>query len=234
MAISEYNPDESRGIGEASTGNPLDLRIRRLAHDLNNQLTVIHGNTELAQMDTEADHPVLESVLEIKAACNRARELVRQILEECHRYAESESVPPPTMSATPKPKAAEAVKGSQGRSILLVDDEPSFLDLAKRFLERYGHRVTSFLQPEAALESFREKPKRFDLIISDVNMPGLSGFDLAKAIQTIRPDAPIILTSGVVRSDDLLRAQQSGIQRIVTKPDTIEAFVEMIQEMLKP
>lgn len=229
----EYTPSDSGGDDIPSSNDRLDLLVRRLAHDLNNQLTVIHGNTELAQMDTEADHPALVSVLEIKAACARAREIVQQILKECHRFSDAEPSWFQADLTGPTRMAGVAGEASACRSILLVDDEPSFVDLAKRFLERSGHRVMSYVQAEAAIQAFQAEPGRFDLVISDVNMPGISGFELAEAIQAVRSDISVILTSGVVRSEDHERARQIGIQRIVSKPDTIEAFVKVIQDLLK-
>jgi CheY-like chemotaxis protein len=214
----------------------LDLTIRKMAHDLNNLLTVIHGNAELARMDLEAKHPASESLNEIHHACLRSRDLVGQILKACHQYGDPHASTLPaaaTPATSPTTVPAKPSAGSQAH-ILLVDDESAFITLAERLLKRGGYRVTSFLRPEQAVAEFQQNPGRFDLVITDIHMPGLSGFELASALRQIRPQLNIILISGALHREEIERAKQDGIRTVFSKPDTADDFARIIQKVFPP
>ncbi len=102
--------------------------------------------------------------------------------------------------------------------ILLVDDEELIVDLEKTFLERLGYRVSAFTQSPNALEAFQAQPDAFDLAITDLTMPGLTGTELAKAILARCPGFPIILCTGFSESMDEVRAKALGIRKFVLKP----------------
>lgn len=108
--------------------------------------------------------------------------------------------------------------------VLYVDDEESLVFLASRTLERVGHQVRGFNDPQAALEAFKQAPHGYDLVVSDVSMPGMNGFDLARAVLEIRPDLPVVITSGYLRAEDYELAERIGIRKLILKPDTIEAL----------
>ena len=80
--------------------------------------------------------------------------------------------------------------------ILLVDDEQIIVELGIAILERLGYEVAGETNSLHALEIFRSKPGEFDLIVTDYTMPGLNGTDLAKEIRRVRPDIPVILSTG--------------------------------------
>ena len=80
--------------------------------------------------------------------------------------------------------------------ILFVDDEPMQADLAVRFLVPLGYRVKAYTDSAAALDKFYQEPEQFDLILTDMFMPKMTGRSLAAKINAIRPDLPIILCSG--------------------------------------
>jgi CheY-like chemotaxis protein len=80
--------------------------------------------------------------------------------------------------------------------ILFVDDEQSLAMLGKKMLEELGYRVKSTALSREALEIFRNDPEGFDLVITDLTMPGLSGMDLASQLTAIRPDILIMLCTG--------------------------------------
>ena len=79
--------------------------------------------------------------------------------------------------------------------ILLVDDEKATIDVVKVMLERLGYKVTIRTSSTDALEAFRNQPGNFDLVITDMTMPNMTGKDLAKEMMTIRSDIPIILST---------------------------------------
>jgi CheY-like chemotaxis protein len=92
------------------------------------------------------------------------------------------------------PETREVQSGS-GR-ILLLDDEASLVRIGKVLLERLGYKVAGFVEPEAALAAFRSAPGEFDIIVTDQNMPRISGLEVARAMRKLRPELPIVLVSG--------------------------------------
>ncbi|HQP72312.1 MAG TPA: ATP-binding protein, partial [Methanoculleus sp.] len=92
---------------------------------------------------------------------------------------------------------AESTPSVQGKeSILLVDDEELILSSLQRTLRLSGYRVTALQNGQEALEEFSENPHEFDLVITDLTMPGMTGLDLVGKIKEKRPDIPIILCTG--------------------------------------
>jgi PAS domain S-box-containing protein len=94
-----------------------------------------------------------------------------------------------------------------GESILMVDDEPEVMTPSKRILEKLGYKVTALTNPHDALELVEAKPHEFRLLLSDLNMPAMSGLQLIATVRRMRSDLPIILISGFIT--DELRAQSS-------------------------
>lgn len=102
--------------------------------------------------------------------------------------------------------------------ILLVDDEVSILRLGKLMLERLGYQVTIFSSSTDALTAFQQTPGDFDLVISDMNMPDLTGDQLAKKLLSIRGDIPIIICTGFSERIDQNLAEKIGIRGFLMKP----------------
>ena len=117
-------------------------------------------------------------------------------------------------------------------TILYIDDEESLVVLAKRTLERMGYKVMGQTNPVEALELFRLNPSAFDAVVTDLAMPQLSGFDLATELLALRPNLPIIMTSGFVRPEDQERALRIGLRDIILKPDTIQQLGRILDHIL--
>jgi CheY-like chemotaxis protein len=140
----------------------------------------------------------------------------------------------PAIGPAAKPPAEERPKAAHRRSIrvLYVDDEAALVFLANRMLTRLGHHVTGCTDAAQALVEFRSQPASFDVVVTDVSMPGLSGFDLARELLAIRPDVPIVMTSGYLRPEDHEAAQQLGIHELVLKPNTVNELNEILDRLL--
>ncbi len=117
-------------------------------------------------------------------------------------------------------------------NILFVDDEASLVKMVKRSLELQGHRVETKSDPAEALELFRSKPDWFDLIITDMTMPNMTGDRFAIEILSIRPDIPIILCSGFSEKIDAEKAKALGIRKYIEKPLDMFDFVASIRKVL--
>src|SRR5690349_8813729 len=84
----------------------------------------------------------------------------------------------------------------QGERVLYLDDEAALVSLTTRLLQRMGYEPTGFTDARRAVEAFTAAPRQFDLIVTDMAMPGMSGIDFAERILAIRPDIPVLLASG--------------------------------------
>ncbi len=116
--------------------------------------------------------------------------------------------------------------------ILFVDDEPSIIDLAKSMLERLGYVVETRSTSMEALNLFRCNPQRFDLVISDMTMPHMTGDELARKIMEIRPEIPIILCTGFSKKITPQQAQKMGIKAFVMKPLLMSELANVIRSVL--
>ncbi|MET0292781.1 MAG: ATP-binding protein [Steroidobacteraceae bacterium] len=142
---------------------------------------------------------------------------------------------PEVASRSPLPPAAvtQTVRSrGNGERILFIDDEEALVLLADRMLGRMGYRVSSFIDAREAIESFRKDPARFDLVITDHNMPGASGLQVAADLIALRPDVPIVLCSGHVTEELRTQARQVGIREVLYKPGTMEEFGDAIHRLI--
>jgi two-component system, cell cycle sensor histidine kinase and response regulator CckA len=138
---------------------------------------------------------------------------------------ESASIPE-TVHFTPLPRGWER--------ILVVDDEPSLAIATKEMLQRLGYEVEYQTSSVVALETFRlqleEKP--YDLVITDMTMPYLTGLDLARELRRRRPALPIVLCTGFSEKIDDEKAKSLGIQGLLMKPFILRELAELIRKVL--
>jgi CheY-like chemotaxis protein len=110
------------------------------------------------------------------------------------------------------------------RRILFVDDEAAIARLAQVMLKSLGHTVTTFGKPTEGLAAFQANPAGFDLVITDLTMPGMTGVDLAHGIRQVRADIPIILSSGFADEVPEETLKVLGIVEVLPKPFQMQAL----------
>ena len=116
-------------------------------------------------------------------------------------------------------------------SILFVDDEIAIAEVIRKMLERSGYTVTCVNGGKAALEIFQKYPDRFDLIITDYEMPDIKGNELSIKVKTIRKDIPIILLTGYTHLD-VSMLEEWGISAILFKPFELSEIQILISKMI--
>jgi PAS domain S-box-containing protein len=126
--------------------------------------------------------------------------------------------------------AQEIPRGTE--RILLVDDETALADVGARILEGLGYHVVGKSNAIEALETFRQEPRRFDLVISDLTMPYMTGFQLAEKIKQIKPGTPIILCSGFTSHATKKQTKDSGVNDFVTKPINKNQLARVVRKVL--
>lgn len=133
----------------------------------------------------------------------------------------------------PPPIAADSlVLGGAGQSILLLDDEPSLTAALQRILLRLNYRVTTSNSARETVSLVRQNPARFDLVISDLTMPEMTGVEVARQLHSLRADLPIILASGFSTElhPDEMRAV--GICELLEKPIPRNRLAAAVQRAL--
>ena len=116
--------------------------------------------------------------------------------------------------------------------ILLVDDEADIAGTVTAMLEHLGYSVDSRTSSIDALAEFRARPDRYDLVITDMAMPALSGHELASEMVGIRPDIPVLLCTGFSERLSRAKADLPGIQGILMKPIVIQDLSRKIRELI--
>lgn len=116
--------------------------------------------------------------------------------------------------------------------ILFVDDEEPIVDLVLGFLGNYGYEVSCFTDSLEALAHFKENPNAFDLVITDMTMPGMSGAKLAQEVLAINKDMPVILCTGFSEVLNREQALEIGIREFVQKPVPMSELVKIIRSVL--
>ena len=120
----------------------------------------------------------------------------------------------------------------RGRHVLYIDDDLSMLFLVKRLLQRRGFRVSEFSDQIAGLNALRADPAGFALLVTDYNMPGLTGIDVAREALKIRPDLPLALVSGYITDELRLRAAEIGVHELIFKANAVDDFCDVIARLL--
>ncbi len=116
--------------------------------------------------------------------------------------------------------------------ILFVDDEVFQTDMLKHMLGLLGYKVETCNSSPQALERVRETPDAFDLVLTDMVMPGMTGDDLARQLLKIRPDLPIILCTGYTENMTEEKALALGIRAFTLKPLAMERLSVLIRQVL--
>ena len=126
----------------------------------------------------------------------------------------------------------EAPRGNR-EQVLIVDDEAPLVRLATETLAELGYVPVGFTSSATALEAFRAEPQRFDAVITDERMPGMSGSALIREIRGIRRAIPILLVSGYVGGEVVQRALESGANEVLKKPLSARELATSLARVLQ-
>jgi PAS domain S-box-containing protein len=121
-------------------------------------------------------------------------------------------------------------KGNE--TILFVDDEISIIKMVQRMFEHLGYKVETATMPQEALDRFSLNPDHFDLVITDMTMPQMTGVQLSEKLMDIRPDIPIIICTGYSELVDEEKAKELGLAAYVMKPIDMQETAQAIRKIL--
>ncbi len=180
--------------------------IADILHSLGNILGTVIMNAELGILETAQESEGRRCFESILQAGRKARDLV----DHCgtsRRWKRTRM--------EPREMQSKCVVGAR---VLLVDDEESLRTLWGRMIESLGCSVMRAENAESALKCFRSDPARVDLVITDMNMPGISGLELSELIHRERPELPIMLSTGFENECEPEELQAAGVRVILKKP----------------
>lgn len=145
-----------------------------------------------------------------------------------HRPVAVDNAPPEKMSAL------DTLPHGAGQHVLLVDDEAPIARSARIFLERLGYRVSMFTHPEAALAAFWSEPDAFDALVTDYQMPAMTGLELSRRVLAARPGLPVFMASGFSGHADAEALREEGITALLQKPFEIADLALHLTVLPKP
>ena len=116
--------------------------------------------------------------------------------------------------------------------VLFVDDEKPLVNFGKEILEHLGYEAFVRTSSVEALEAFDAQPDRFDLVITDMTMPNMTGLELAKEIIRTRPGLPVILCTGFSETATADAAKAAGVKEFIQKPIGVRKRAETIQRVI--
>ena len=128
-------------------------------------------------------------------------------------------------------ESSSPIPGGKGR-IIFIDDEHTLAEMGREMLQGLGYEVLAATSGATALELFRTQPDRFDLVIADMTMPGMTGKELAVELLSIRPGIPIILCTGFSEILTEEGAKSMGIREFAMKPLTLKSIAKLVRKAL--
>jgi two-component system, cell cycle sensor histidine kinase and response regulator CckA len=130
------------------------------------------------------------------------------------------------------PEAAGELKRGKGERVLFVDDEVPIMLVGKLMLEEIGYTVEGLIDAKEAIECLRKNPQAFDVVVTDLTMPNLTGLDFARLVHEIRPDIPIILTTGYNATLTIDKIHALGLREMLLKPLSLHSLGAALRRVL--
>lgn len=233
VGLSEIEVSELESIPDLNrvTGKYLKLEIKDTGHGMDPKIMERifdpYFTTKKVGKGTGLGLAVVDGILKnhqgfIKAFSQKGQGSTFQVFLPITEQAESEKVP--------EKKKLPLSMGTE--QIMLVDDEVDILVTLEEILERLGYRMTGFKDGVSAFQAFEKDPDLFDLIITDMTMPRMTGDELSAQVLKIRKNMPIILCTGFHENFTEALAREMGIRKYAEKPIMIQELSALIREIL--
>ena len=206
--------DDGPGMDSATVARIFDPFFTTKAVDEGTGLglSVVHGIVKAHEG---------EIVIESQIGSGTSFAIYLPFFEQTASASEPEPGHVAPLTATTAGAASDA-----GRHILYIDDDEALVFLVQRTLEGRGYRISGFTDQHEALAALCADPAAFDLVVTDYNMPGMSGLDVARKVRAIRPDLPLAIASGFI--DETLRAEAegAGVRELIFKANALEELCD--------
>jgi len=205
--------------------------------ELNNLLEIISGTSAALENIWEGNAGSQKYFDMLYDSVDRAAKVTAQFVEHAGG-SDKKVLFHPELASFAKPKKAvpSTPVVQKRRSLLIVDDEPMALVLAKRVLTEAGFDVVTAQSGFECLDLFRKRPHHFDLILLDLTMPFMDGEETFGRLRSIRPDVVVLLSTGFIaqeRLDRMVRAGMAGFLRKPHRPDELVTNIQAVLESVK-
>ena len=134
----------------------------------------------------------------------------------------------PPLAPPPQP----VVPRGEGQHVLYVDDDEMMVVMVQSLLQHSGYRVTTCRDALTAVAAVRADPARFDVVVTDFNMPFGSGLDVALAVRDLRPGLPVVISSGYLSNELRAAAESAGVRQLLRKENTVEELCAVLLQVL--
>lgn len=207
------------------------LLLASQVNDINNLLAGVLGNLELLQERMETGQlpyhqTLVQGLKSIEKTTLEAASLVKQ-------FTQGEVVEIPAEKKEVKVVAVEEEKlPFRGLKILAIDDQKMILDLLSSMLSALGHTTELALTGQEGLEKFRQDA--FDLVITDLGMPDISGFEVSQKIKAMKPDIPVVMITGWGANFEESQLKEAGVDYLLAKPFRLEQLIEVVDKIIQP
>jgi CheY-like chemotaxis protein len=205
------------------------------ASELNNLLEIISGTSSVIENIWEGGEGSQKYFEILRTSVDRAAKVTAQLVESAGG-TETKALLHPDLAAFAPPKNARPAVLRKNPRLLVVDDEPMALVLAKRILTEAGFEVVTAYSGFECLDIFRKRPRHFDLILLDLSMPFMDGEETFGRLRVINPKVVVLLSTGFMaqeRLDRMTAAGMAGFLRKPHRPDEVVAHVRSVLESAK-
>jgi CheY-like chemotaxis protein len=203
--------------------------------ELNNLLEIISGTSAAIENIWEGNNGSEKYFEMLRTSVERAAKVTAQLVEHAGG-SDKKVLFHPDLAAFAPSKNAAPPPAKNRRCLLVVDDEPMALVLAKRILSEAGFEVVTAQSGFECLDLFRQRPRHFDLVLLDLTMPFMDGEETFGRLRAIQPDAVVLLSTGFIlqeRLDRMLAAGMAGFLRKPHRPDELVANIRAVLESVK-
>ena len=218
------------------TNNPTDQKpTTEAASELNNLLEIISGTSSVIENIWDGNKGSQKYFEMLRTSVDRAAKITAQLVEHSGG-ANKKILLHPELTAFAQPRKTPAPAPKKARRLLVVDDEPMALVLAKRILSEAGFEVVTAQSGFECLDIFRQRPRSFDLVLLDLSMPFMDGEETFARLRGIHPEAVVLLSTGFIaqeRLDRMLAAGMAGFLRKPHRPDEMVAHIRRVLESVK-
>ena len=242
---SLFEREQKRAAEQNTRATEAEAVIRttvRLVHQLNNMLSAIRCNAFLIQTESQVNPDLIEAARDITIAVERGAELMTQVTALAREHSAEagrlDAQIAELLRADDSGKRSAArgrpgrAKGDSTRSVLVVDDDQVVHRAVTRFLTNRGYRILAAASPREALSLAEQEP--IDVLITDLIMPEMTGYDLAARIQKLRPGVRVIYMSGYAArpfASGTEPVQASGAP-LLQKPFAVETLLHLLSNAL--
>jgi CheY-like chemotaxis protein len=216
-----------------------DLTARKVApeaaSELNNLLEIISGTSSAIENIWAGNDGAQKYFDMLRTSVDRAAAVTAELAEHAGG-TDKKILLHPELVEFARPRKTPSPAPKKARHVLVVDDEPMALVLAKRILSEAGFEIATAQSGFECLDLFRKRPRHFDLILLDLSMPFMDGEETFGRLQGINPEVVVLLSTGFIaqeRLDRMVAAGMAGFLRKPHRPDELVAHVRSVLESTK-